>query len=174
MRRNSAGPHHLCRGGALPRPTAPIGAAIQRGRHVSPDTQRRPAGRPSPRSPGRERPGSVPKPADPHGASTQPIDPGACAPHSPLQGACGLSPGLQPRAFAADRPGSAGRGTTAPLGVDRPALRAGGSGTAWPLQHVGRHPNPARVCLTNDIHPLWRGKALLPSLRSFAPLSAEW
>jgi len=41
-----------------------MGAAIQRGRHVSPDTQRRSAERPSPRSPGRERPGSVPKPAE--------------------------------------------------------------------------------------------------------------
>ncbi|MBO9386884.1 MAG: hypothetical protein J7453_10655, partial [Thermomicrobium sp.] len=70
------------------------------------------------------------KPADPNGACTQPIDPGAWAPHSPLQGACGLSPGLQPRAFAADRPGSDGRGTTAPFGVDLPALRAGGSGSA--------------------------------------------
>jgi hypothetical protein len=38
------------------------------------------------------------KPADPNGACTQPIDSGAWAPHSPLQGACGFSPGLQPRA----------------------------------------------------------------------------
>jgi hypothetical protein len=36
------------------------------------------------------------KPADPHGR-TRPIDPGGWAPSSPLQGACGLSPGLQPR-----------------------------------------------------------------------------
>ncbi len=70
------------------------------------------------------------KPADPNGPRTRPIDPGACAPHSPLQGACGLSPGLQPRAFAADRPGSDGRGTAAPSGVVRPALQAGGSGSA--------------------------------------------
>jgi len=62
------------------------------------------------------------KPADPNGACTQLIDPGAWAPSSPLQGACGLSPGLQPRAFAADRPASAGRGTTAPFGVDLPTL----------------------------------------------------
>jgi hypothetical protein len=62
------------------------------------------------------------KPADPHSASTQPIDPRACTSSSPLQGACGLSPGLQPRAFAADRPVSDARGTTAPFGVDRPAL----------------------------------------------------
>jgi hypothetical protein len=39
------------------------GVAIPRGRHVSHDTQRGSAERPSPRSPGRERPGSVPKPA---------------------------------------------------------------------------------------------------------------
>jgi hypothetical protein len=38
------------------------------------------------------------KPADPNGPCTRPIDPGGWAPHSPLQGACGLSPGLQPRA----------------------------------------------------------------------------
>jgi hypothetical protein len=38
------------------------------------------------------------KPADPNGACTQPIDSGAWAPHSPLQGAWGFSPGLQPRA----------------------------------------------------------------------------
>jgi hypothetical protein len=35
------------------------------------------------------------KPADPNG---QPIDSGAWAPHSPLQGAWGFSPGLKPRA----------------------------------------------------------------------------
>jgi len=40
------------------------GAAIPRGRHVSHDTQRRSAERPSPRSPGRERPGSLLKPAE--------------------------------------------------------------------------------------------------------------
>jgi hypothetical protein len=62
------------------------------------------------------------KPADPYGPCTQPIDPGTWAPHSPLQGACGLSPGLQPRAFATDRPASEGRGTTAPFGVALPAL----------------------------------------------------
>ena len=51
---------HLCRGEAPPRPPAPSGAAIDGGRHVSHDTQRRSAERPDPRSPGRERLGFSP------------------------------------------------------------------------------------------------------------------
>ncbi len=70
------------------------------------------------------------KPADPHGACTQPIDPGAWAPHSPLQGACGLSPGLQPRAFAADHPRRGHYRTATPVGMRCRPWRAGGSGTA--------------------------------------------
>jgi len=122
-----------CKGEAPPRPPAP-----EARRFNVADTARptRSADQPSarihdrPAVNGRAQSPSRLKPADPNGASTQPIDPGAWAPHSPLQGACGLSPGLQPRAFATDRPGSAGRGTTAPSGVDLPALRAGGSGSA--------------------------------------------
>jgi hypothetical protein len=53
-------PRRVCRGEALPRPPAPHGAAMRRGRHVSPDTQRRPAEQPSPRSPGRKRSGFSP------------------------------------------------------------------------------------------------------------------
>jgi hypothetical protein len=114
-----------CRGEALPRPPAPWARQC-----IVTDTSRptRSADQPSarlhdrPAVNGRAQSPSRLKPADPHGACTQPIDPGAWAPHSPLQGACGLSPGLQPRAFAADRPGSHGRGTAAPFGVGLPPL----------------------------------------------------
>jgi hypothetical protein len=78
---------------------------------------------------GRAQPPSRLKPADPHGACTQPIDPGAWAPHSPLQGACGLSPGLQPRAFAADHPRRGHHRTAAPIRHALPAL-AGRTGQA--------------------------------------------
>jgi hypothetical protein len=114
-----------CRGEALPRP--PRRTARQ---CTVADTSRptRSADQPSarlhdrPAVNGRAQSPSRLKPADPYGACTTPIDPGTWAPHSPLQGACGLSPGLQPRAFAADRPASVGRGTTAPFGVDLPTL----------------------------------------------------
>jgi len=179
------------------------------GRHVSPDTHRRSAERPYPRSPGRERPGSVPKPAgagwsrrrlhpadrparlyvlqppsgglrtepgasapgtlivivrlpprhgrsclqrcwlpvrpavngraqspsrlkpaDPNGPRIRPIDPGAWAPHSPLQGACGLSPGLQPRAFAAHHSRRGHHRTAAPIGMRCRPGGPDGSGSA--------------------------------------------
>ena len=114
-----------CTGEALPRPPAPWAR-----QYIVADTSRptRSADQPSgplhdrPAVNGRAQSPSRLKPADPNSPCTTPIDPGAWAPHSPLQGACGLSPGLQPRAFAADRPASAGRGTTAPFGVDLPTL----------------------------------------------------
>ena len=125
MRRNSAGPHHLCRGEALPRPPR---RTARRFKVADMSRPTRSADQPSgplhdrPAVNGRAQSPSRLKPADPYGACTQPIDPGAWAPHSPLQGACRLRLGLQRRAFATNRPASEGRGTTAPLGVDRPAL----------------------------------------------------
>jgi hypothetical protein len=84
------------------------------------------------------------KPADPNGACTQPIDSGACAPPSLLQGACGFSPGLKPWAFDADRlhgdrqwhRGSHLRGIAAPPGRRvrhrLPPVRTGRSTESWP------------------------------------------
>jgi len=65
------------------------------------------------------------KPADPNGPCTWSIDPSRCAPHSPLQGACGLSPGLQPRAFAGDHPRRSHHRTAAPIGMRCRPSRAG-------------------------------------------------
>jgi hypothetical protein len=112
------------------------------------------------------------KPADPHGACTQPIDPGAWAPHSPLQGACGLSPGLQPRAFAADRPGSAGRGTAAPFGVDLPALT--GRRVRHRLTPTGRHRSrdPWRVSAAppmRRLNPVGTRHGLSPPRAGYCP-----
>ena len=137
---------------------------MHRGRHVSPDTQRRSAERPlhdRPAVNGRAQSPSRLKPADPNGPCTRPIDPGAWAPHSPLQGACALSPGLQPRAFAADRPGSEDRGTTAPFGVDLPAL-AGLTGQAVPDPYgAGYRPTVAGRRGTGDASAhSCRGEAL--------------
>jgi hypothetical protein len=136
-----------CRGEALPRPPAPPARQF----NVA-DTSRptRSADQPNgriddrPAVNGRAQSPSRLKPADPNGPCTQPIDPGAWAPSCPLQGACGLSPGLQPRAFAADRPGSDGRGTAAPFGVDLPAL-AGRTGQAAPDPYQG-----------GEVAPPWR------------------
>jgi hypothetical protein len=124
---------NLCRGEAPPRPPAPHGAATS----VA-DTSRttRTADQPSariydrPAVNGRAQSPSRLKPADPYGACTTPIDPGTWAPHSPLQGACGLSPGLQPRAFATNRPRRGHHRTAAPIGMRCRPCRAGGSGTA--------------------------------------------
>jgi hypothetical protein len=93
------------------------------------------------------------KPADPYGARTQPIDPSRCAPHSPLQGACGLSPGLKPRAFDPDRPGSDGRGTTAPFGVDLPALPGRRVRQRLTPTNGGQRPTVAPTCPTGDASP---------------------
>jgi len=139
-----------CRGEALPRPPAPHGAAIQRGRHVPPDTQRRPAERPSPRSPGRSRPGSVPKPADPYGACTEPIDPGAWAPSQPPSGGLRTEPG-------ASAPGVRGRPpppwSSPHPGTDWHALPAlaGRTGQAAPDPYKrGVHPPVAPQDPTGD------------------------
>jgi hypothetical protein len=92
---------HPCRGEALPRPPAP---PARRFRVADTSRTTRRADQPSgplhdrPAVNGRAQSPSRLKPADPNDACTQPIDPGAWAPHSPLQGAWGFSPGLQPRA----------------------------------------------------------------------------
>jgi hypothetical protein len=94
---------HPCRGEALPRPPAPW---PRRSRVADTSRTTRSADQPSgplhdrPAVNGRAQSPSRLKPADPNGACTQPIDPGAWAPHSPLQGALGFSPGLQPRAHS--------------------------------------------------------------------------
>jgi len=96
------------------------------------------------------------KPADPTGAGTQPIDSGVWAPHSPLQGACGFSPGLQPRAHSGrDRHPHTGDG-----GYSRPC-RTGGSGGAWPLQDGRYGPTVAGIGCTGDVPThRCRGEAL--------------
>jgi hypothetical protein len=89
---------HPCRGEALPRPPAPW---ARRFRVADTSRTTRSADQPSgcihdrPAVHGRAQSPSRLKPADPNG---QPIDSGTWAPHSPLQGAWGCSPGLQPRA----------------------------------------------------------------------------
>ena len=87
-----------CRGEALPRPPA---LTARRFRVADTSRTTRIADQQSgplhdrPAVHGRAQSPSRLKPADPNG---QPIDSGAWAPHSPLQGAWGFSPGLQPRA----------------------------------------------------------------------------
>jgi hypothetical protein len=99
---------HPCRGEALPRPPAP---PARRFRVADTSRTTRSADQQSscihdrPAVNGRAQSPSRLKPADPHGACTQPIDSGAWAPHSPLQGAWGFSPGLQPRAHGWRRRG---------------------------------------------------------------------
>jgi hypothetical protein len=160
-----AGPPNLCRGEALPRPTAPearqsIVADTSRPTRSADQTSGHIHDRPAVN--GRAQSPSRLKPAYPHGASTQPIDPSRCAPHSPLQGACGLSPGLQPRAFAADRLGSDGRGTAAPLGVGRPPVPGRPVRRCLPSTGRGRwHRLGASVCRT--------GAALTCPCRGDAP-----
>jgi hypothetical protein len=140
---------HSCRGEAPPRPPAPearqsIVADTSRPTRSADQTSGPLHDRPAVN--GRAQSPSRLKPADPYGPCTQPIDPGTWAPHSPLQGAYGLSPGLQPRAFAADHPGSDGRGTTAPFGVALPALPGRRVRHRLTPTKRGRSPDRSRPC----------------------------
>jgi hypothetical protein len=92
--RGCAGPP--CRGEAPPRPPAPRARRFR----VA-DTSRTTRSADQPSSPLHDRPAvngraqspSRLKPADPHGASTQPIDPGACTSSQPPSGGLRTEPG---------------------------------------------------------------------------------
>jgi hypothetical protein len=142
-------PPHPCRGEALPRPPRRM---ARRFRVADTSHTTRSADQPSgplhdrPAVNGRAHSPSRLKPADPNGACTQPIDSGAWTPHSPLQGACGFSPGLQPRAHSGrDRHPHTGDG-----GYCRPC-RAGGSGSACARRDGGHAPRPSRLDRGGDV-----------------------